>query len=70
MPSAVRIKADKYGTAIRMLLMRGGGFQARPERVLIVTSDQRKVLEQAKLVETNEDPKRSAKGHARKKNPG
>ncbi len=38
MPFMVKIKADKYGTAILMLLERGGSFQTRHERLLIVNS--------------------------------
>ena len=45
MPVAVKIKAGKYGTAIRLLLERGGAFQTRHERTLIVNSEQKKVLE-------------------------
>ena len=39
--------------AIGLLLERGGTFQTRPERTLIVNSQQRKILEEANLVETN-----------------
>jgi hypothetical protein len=53
MPTVVRIKAGKYGRAIGLLLERGGAFQTRHERTLIVDSEQRKVLEEANLVETN-----------------
>ena len=53
MPVAVKIKDGEYGKAIGMLLMRGGSFQTRHERILIVTSDQRKVLEEADLIEIN-----------------
>ena len=54
MAAAVKIKAGKYGTAINLLLLRGGAFQTRHERTLIVNSEQKKVLEEADLVETNE----------------
>ena len=42
MPGAVTIKAGNYGTAIRMPLERGGAFQTRDERTLIVNAEQRK----------------------------
>src|SRR5712691_8792457 len=53
MPAAVKIKAGRYGNAIGLLLERGGAFQTRHQRTLIVNSDQRKALEEADLVETN-----------------
>lgn len=49
----VKIKADQYGKAIGMLLRRGDGFQTRFEHTLIVTADQRRLLEEAGLVEAN-----------------
>jgi hypothetical protein len=52
MPAVVKIKAGKYGSAIGLLLERGGVFQTRHERTLIVSSDQKKALEQADLVES------------------
>jgi hypothetical protein len=54
MPAAVKIKAGSYGRAIGLLLERGGAFQTRHERTLIVTSEQKRVLEEADLVEANE----------------
>ena len=42
MPTAVKIKAEKYGRAIGMLLERGGTFQTRHQHTLIVNSEQRK----------------------------
>ena len=42
MRAAVRIKAGKYGRAIGLLLERGGVFQTRHERTLLVNSDQKK----------------------------
>jgi hypothetical protein len=53
MSAAVKIKAGKYGSAIGLLLERGGVFQTRHERTLIVNSEQKKALEEANLVETN-----------------
>jgi hypothetical protein len=52
MPAAVKIKAGKYGSAIGLLLKRGGAFQTRHERTLIVDAAQKKALEQAGLIET------------------
>src|SRR3954453_5192886 len=65
MPAAVRIKAGKYGSAIGLLLERGGAFQTRHERTLIVNAAQKKALEQAGLVETNGFPQRSGKENGR-----
>jgi hypothetical protein len=52
MPAPVKIKAGKYGRAIGMLLERGGTFQTRDQRTLIVNSEQRKILQEADLIET------------------
>jgi hypothetical protein len=68
MPAAVKIKSGKYGTAIGLLLERGGSFQTRNERMLIVNADQRKALEEAGLVETSGLKEGSGKEHAHKKN--
>jgi hypothetical protein len=67
MPAAVKIKPGKYGSAIGLLLERGGSFQTRHERTLIVNSDQKKVLEEADLVETNGLKESSGKEHGQKK---
>jgi hypothetical protein len=67
MPAAVRIKSGKYGTAIGLLLERGGSFQTRYERTLIVNTEQKKALEEADLVETSGSQKGSGKAHGRKK---
>ena len=67
MPAAVRIKAGKYGSAIGLLLERGGAFQTRHERTLIVNSDQKTALEEADLVETDGLKERSGKKHGHKK---
>jgi hypothetical protein len=53
MPEAVKILAGKYGSAIGLLLERGGAFQTRHERTLIVSPQQKRILEDAHLVETN-----------------
>jgi hypothetical protein len=63
MPAAVRIKAGKYGSAIGLLLERGGEFQTRHERTLIVSSDQKKALEEADLIEPNGLKEGSGKEH-------
>jgi hypothetical protein len=70
MPAAVRIKAGKYGSAIGLLLERGGAFQTRHERTLIVDSDQKKALEEADLVETNGLKQGSGRQHGHKKDAG
>jgi hypothetical protein len=67
MPAAVRIKAGKYGSAIGLLLERGGAFQTRHERTLIVNAGQRKVLEEAGLIETDGLKEGARKGHGHKK---
>jgi hypothetical protein len=67
MPAAVRIKSGKYGSAIGLLLERGGVFQTRHERTLIVNSDQREALEKADLVESNGLKEGSSKKHGQKK---
>ena len=69
MPTLVKIKDEKYGTAIRMLLERGGSFQTRHKDTLIVNSEQRKILEEADLVETNGLTEGTRGKHAKKKNP-
>ena len=68
MPTAVKIKAKKYGRAIRMLLERGGTFQTRHQHTLIVNSEQRKILEEADLVEGNGLAEGKRGEHANKKN--
>ena len=70
MPAAVRIKTGKYGSAIGLLLERGGAFQTRHERTLIVNANQQKALEEAGLVETNGLQKGSGKGHGHKQDAG
>lgn len=70
MPVAVRIEAGKYGSAIGLLLKRGGAFQTRHERTLIVDVAQRKVLEQAGLIEFIRSRQRSGKEHGQKKDGG
>jgi hypothetical protein len=70
MPAAVQIKAGKYGSAIGLLLERGGAFQTRYQRTLIVNADQRKALEEAGLVETDGLTPRVGKEDGQKKDAG
>jgi hypothetical protein len=70
MPRAVKIKAGKYGNAIGLLLERGGAFQTRHQRTLIVNSDQKKALEEADLVETKGLKGGSGKENGHKKDAG
>ncbi len=70
MAAAVRIKAGKYGSAIGLLLERGGSFQTRHERTLIVDAAQKKALEQAGLIETIGFKPLSSKDHGQKKDAG
>ena len=70
MPAAVKIKAGKYGRAIGLLLERGGEFQTRQERMLIVNSDQKKALEEADLVETKGVKEGAGTEHGQEKDAG
>jgi hypothetical protein len=70
MPVAVRIKAGKYGGAIGLLLERGGAFQTRHERTLIVDAGQKKALEQAGLTDTIRPKQMANEEHGQKKNAG
>jgi len=70
MPAAVKIKSGKYGSAIGLLLERGGAFQTRHQRTLIVNSDQKKALEAADLIETNGLKEGARKEHGHKKDAG
>ena len=62
----VKIKADKYGQAIALLLNSGGGFQTRFERTLIVNQEQRRALEQAGFVANGAEHKRKGRGEKAK----
>ena len=53
-----------------MLLERGGAFQTRHERTLIVSSEQKAALEKADLVESNGLQEGSGKEHGQKKDAG
>jgi hypothetical protein len=70
MPAAVRIKAGKYGSAIGLLLERGGAFQTRHERTLVVNPEQKRVLEEAGLIETDGVKGGLGKEHGHKKDAG
>ena len=70
MPAAVPIKAGKYGSAIGLLLERGGAFQTRHELTLIVDAAQKKALEEAGLIETNGLKPILGKEHGQKKDAG
>jgi hypothetical protein len=70
MPAAVKIKAGKYGRAIGLLLERGGAFQTRHERTLIVDSEQKKALQEADLLEANGLNEGSSKDNGHKKDAG
>ncbi len=63
---AVKIKADKYGAAIWLLLKRGGTFQTRFENTLIVGRDQQRALEAAGFVMVNGAEAKSRKGRGKK----
>jgi hypothetical protein len=54
----VKIKAERYGQAIGLLLGMSGGFQTRFERTLIVNSEQRRALEHAGLMANGDREKR------------
>lgn len=70
MPAAVKIKVGQYGRAIGLLLARGGAFQTRDQRTLIVDSDQRKALEEADVLDTRGMLEQSGNHHAQKKDAG
>ena len=63
---AVKIKADKYGQAIALLLSMGGGFQTQFERTLIVNAEQRRALQEAGLVAANGAGPRARKSRGKK----
>ena len=63
---ALKIKDDKYGQAIALLLEMGGGFQTRFQRTLIVNSTQRRVLEEAGFVAANGAGPKMRKGRGEK----
>ena len=70
MPGAVKIKAGKYGTAIGLLLERGGTFLTQYQRTLIVNAEQARLLADAGLIENAAPKKESGKRHGYKKDAG
>jgi hypothetical protein len=70
MLAAVKIKVGEYGRAIGLLLKRGGAFQTRHERTLIVDAAQKEALEEAGLIETLGLKQRPTKKHGKKKDAG
>lgn len=62
----VKIKADNYGQAIVLLMLKGGGFRTRHERTLIVNSEQRRILQEAGFVEANGSTLKPRKGRGQK----
>jgi hypothetical protein len=64
----MKIKEDKYGTTIRMLLERGGWFVTRHEWILIANSEQKKFLEEAGLIDSEGLKEEVGKDNGRKKN--
>ena len=63
----VKIKPDKYGNAIGLLIRLGGGFQTRFENTLIVTAEQRRILEEAGFVDTSPSRKNASKARGKTK---
>ena len=64
----VKIKVEKYGQAIALLMQMGGGFQTRFERTLVVSSDQRRALEEADFVAANGSVHKTRKDRGAKAN--
>jgi hypothetical protein len=64
--STVKIKADKYGEAIALLLQMGGGFQTRFERTLVVNAVQQRALEAAGVVSKNGSARQTRKSSGEK----
>ena len=64
--TAVKIKPEKYGAAISLLITMGGSFQTRFEDTLIVDRDQRRALEQAGFVAANGAKARPRTGNGKK----
>jgi hypothetical protein len=62
----VRIRSEKYGKAIAMLLRGGEGFQTRFERTALVNSNQYRALDEAGLVAKNGNEPKTRKPRAEK----
>jgi hypothetical protein len=63
----VKIKPDKYGNAIGLLIRLGGGFQTRRENTLIVTREQLRILEEVGFVETSPSEKEESEARGQAK---
>ena len=63
----VKIKPDKYGNAIGLLIRLGGGFQTRHENTLIVNREQLRILKAAEFVEINGSKEETGKNRGTKK---
>jgi hypothetical protein len=63
---AVKIKPNKYGAAISLLIRLGGGFQTRFENTLIVNAEQRRILEAAGFVAANGSERKTRKPRGKK----
>jgi hypothetical protein len=62
----VKIKAEKYGAAIGLLMRMGAGFQTRFRDMLIVNSEQLHALEEAGFVEANGNETKTRKRRGEK----
>lgn len=62
----VKIKPDKYGQALMLLLRQGGGFQTRFERRLIVNAEQHRMLREAGFVAANGTEPKARKSRGEK----
>ena len=63
----VKIKPDKYGKAIGLLIRLGGGFQTRHENTLIVTREQLRILEELDFVDTSPSEKEESEARGKTK---
>jgi hypothetical protein len=63
----VKIKPDKYGQAIGLLISMGAGFQTRFECTLIVNAQQRRALELAGFVAAGSAGQKWGKAVAQKR---
>ena len=63
----VKIKSDKYGNAIGLLIRLGGGFQTRYQNMLIVTGEQLRILEEAGFVDAGPAEEKAGKSRGKTK---
>jgi hypothetical protein len=63
----VKIKPDKYGNAIGLLIRLGGGFQTRYQNMLIVTGEQLRILEAAGFVDAGPAEEKASKPRGKTK---